>query len=185
MKNKYLLLLFIFFFLLSCGKKTDLQKVYECESPSFSNLEDVTDVKNLFSIAIPKNWKTNLYFDALQTSIYSADTTKQLTETTLIDVTLIYKSVDFTTDFKEKLRLKDEMYQLKQTVSKELKVIQKPSYMLVAKGIKQGFSYQKSSIYIQINDANFLLAKVEVYGDSLIEQRFCKAYKLIDKIQLK
>ena len=58
------------------------------------------DVKKTFSVAYPKNWKTNLYFDETQSSIFTADTTKQLTETVLLDITFINKEINFNDSFK-------------------------------------------------------------------------------------
>lgn len=172
--------------LISCNKKTELETIFNCTtSESFTNLEKVTDVKELFTIQLPKHWKTNLYFDAGQTSIYSADTTKQLTETTLIDVSFLYKNVKFDTSFKEKTRLKATLYQLTETTSKELIFLEKPSYISVLKGRKGDFNYQAFTLYVQVNESNTLVLKTEVYGDSLISNRFCKAIKLLEKIQLK
>ncbi len=185
MKYYFLLTVISAIIFTSCNRKSNLKSIYNCKSDSFSNLETVTDIKKLFSIEVPKNWKTNLYYDATQTSIYCADTTKQLTETTLIDVTFIYKPINFTKKFKEKIHLNTKLYQSIETISREIKVLKKPTFISISKGLKQGFPYQKSTIFIRINDSNYLLAKIELYGDSLVKKRFCKAFKLIDKIQLK
>jgi len=178
--------LLLLFLVASCTKKSELAVIFNCTtSESFNNLEKVTDVKELFTVQLPKHWKTNLYFDAAQTSIYSADTTKQLTETTLIDVNFLYKNVDFNSDFKEKIRLKAKLYQLNETRSKELLFLEKPSYISILKGKKGDFDYQAFTLYVKVNESNTLLIKTEVYGDSLVDNRFCKAIKLIEKIAIK
>ena len=86
---KKLLILFVGASLLlcSCSQQSEVSKKFNCKPTNFTNLEKIEDVKNLFSLEIPKKWKTNLYYDDLQSSIYTADTTKQLTETFLLDIT--------------------------------------------------------------------------------------------------
>jgi len=178
----YLLLIFVG---ISCTKPTDLDRVLNCNTDSYSNLEQVLDAKKQFSIPLPKSWKTNLFFDEIQSSIYSADTTLQLTQTTLIDITLFEKNIDFSLDFKKKSYLTHYKNQLDEKISKELTVINKPAYLTLSEGKKGNFPYQIAEIYIQTNPKQFILAKIEVYGDSLAKKRLCKAFKLIDNIDLK
>ena len=94
-KNSCIPILIASLLLFSCQNKSELSKEFNCESTTFKDLETVDDVKNLFSIEIPKNWKTNLYKDEVQSSIFTADTTKQLTETVLLDVTFIQNKLKF------------------------------------------------------------------------------------------
>ena len=96
MKQVLLILVSVLFF--SCGQ-SKLSKELGCEKTSFSNLETVEDVHKNFSVKLPDNWKTNLYFDNSQSSIYSADTTKQLIETYLVDITMISSKIDFDNPF--------------------------------------------------------------------------------------
>lgn len=72
--------------LMSCQDKSEISQEFNCQKVSFNNLEIVEDVKDLFSLEIPKDWKTNLYQDEVQSSVFTADTTKQLTETVLLDI---------------------------------------------------------------------------------------------------
>ena len=149
------------------------------------NLEIVDDVKNQFSVGLPKSWKTNLYYDAVQSSIFSADTTKQLTETVLIDVSYIKEKIDFSDAFKLKLEQENLSNKLIQTTSKEINLLQKSSYYSISRGKKGKFAYQMCNTFIKLNDENFLQIKTEVYGDSLVNERFCKAFQLINTIKIK
>jgi len=180
-----LYLLLLIFLSISCTTPTDLDRVLNCNTNSYSDLETVLDAKKQFSVPLPKSWKTNLFFDEIQSSIYSADTTLQLTQTTLLDITLFEKSIDFSLDFKKKNYLTHYKNQLDEKISKELTVINKPAYLTLSKGKKGRFSYQIAEIYIQTNPKQFILAKIEIYGDSVSKKRLCKAFKLIDKIDLK
>lgn len=182
MAKKYLL--FYFLICLSCAKQTQLGKEFQCESSDFNSLEVVKDVRNTFSITVPKTWNTNLYEDALQSSIFSADTTKQLTETFLIDVSYIKNNIQFNDVFKLKIEQENLTNNLIQKKSKEIKIIEKPAYMVVSKGKKSSFLYKKLQAFIKIDQNHFILAKVEIYGDSLAENRLCSAISLIEKIKI-
>jgi len=172
------LLLFI-----SCKKQSQISKDFNCKPITYSNLEEIKDVKNLFSVAIPKTWKTNLYYDNLQSSIYTADTTQQLTETLLLDITLINKNINFDTNFKLKQEQENLSKNLIKIKSEETTFIEKPSYYTISKGKKGKYNYQVGHFFIKVNPQNFILAKAEVYGDSLVNQRFCNAFSLIEKIK--
>ncbi len=184
-KNSYNILFLASLLLLSCQKPSEISKDFNCETSTFHNLETVDDVKNLFSIEIPKNWKTNLYQDEVQSSIFTADTTKQLTETVLLDVTFIQNKIDFNDAF---LLQQEQEYLSKgfiKTTSKNITYLEKPSLYMVFKGKKGKFNYQVCNTFIKVNESNFVLAKTEVYGDSLVNQRFCEAFSLIENIKLK
>ncbi|WP_369047524.1 hypothetical protein [Tenacibaculum sp. UWU-22] len=171
--------------LISCNS-SDLEKEFPCKnSSSYTHLETTNDIQNLFSISLPKHWKTNLYYDNTQTSIFSADTTTSLTKTTLIDVTLLYSPITFNEQFKQKITRENISEQLSFIKSKTLIFLNKPSYFTFSKGKKKKYTYHILTIYSKVNSENFLQTKIEVYGDSLINERFCKAIKLIEKIALK
>jgi hypothetical protein len=182
--KKFILLITASLLFFSCTQQSEISSDFNCKTSNFKNLEAVKDVKNLFSIQIPKTWKTNLFYDNLQSSIFTADTTKQLTETLLLDITIINKSLKFDTDFKlkqEKANLAKKLIIIK---SKEISIINKPTYYTISKGKKGVFDYQVGHFFIKVNEQNFILAKAEVYGDSLVNERFCKAFSFIENIKL-
>lgn len=182
MKNILLIIIASLLFF-SCAHQTEISKYFNCKTTSFKNLEVVEDVKNVFSIEIPKTWKTNLYYDDLQSSIYTADTTKQLTESLLLDVTFINKNINFDTSFKLEQEQENLSKRLIKIKSEETTFLEKPSYYTVSKGKKREFNYQVCNIFIKINDQSFILAKAEVYGDSLVNKRLCNAIALIENIK--
>ena len=97
MKCKFFFIIIIA--LSSCSKKTQFINEFDCEVAVFQNLERIDDVKKLFSVYYPNSWKTNLYYDKNQSSIYTADTTKQLKETMLLDITHITSELVFDSNF--------------------------------------------------------------------------------------
>lgn len=177
---------FILFILIgvSCQQKSFLNTEFSCTSNTIHNLEEIMDVKKIFSVQFPENWKTNLYYDDMQSSIYTADTTKQLTETTLLDVTYIKKSIALNDIFKLKNEQENLANGFIQVQSKDITLFNKPAYYAISKGERRGFSYQVCNLFIKINEENFIHTKAEVYGDLLVNERLCNAINLIEKIKI-
>lgn len=182
-------ILFIFFLtsllIISCAKKSELAEILDCYESKYNNLETVNDVKGKFTIDLPKHWKINLYQDEVQSSIFAADTTKQLTATVLLDVTYINNKINFNEAFLLKQEQENLAKSLIKTKSKEIIFLEKPSLLMQFKGVKGKFPYQVSNLFIKLNSTEFILAKTEVYGDSLVNQRFCRAFSLIEKMNIK
>jgi hypothetical protein len=168
----------------SCQQKSSLSTEFSCTSTAINNLEEVVDVKKIFSVQFPKDWKTNLYYDTMQSSIYTADTTKQLTETTLLDVTYIKKSIALNDIFKLENEQENLANGLIQIQSKDITLFNKPAYYAVSKGKKRGFAYQVCNLFIKINEEHFIHTKAEFYGDSFVYERLCTAIYLIEKIKI-
>lgn len=179
---KKVLLLFLIF-LVSCNS-SELSKEFTCTKTSFSNLETTSDIRNLFKVQLPKHWKTNLYYDNSQTSIYAADTTKSLTKSVLIDVTLVHNPLAFNDEFLQKTKNKELELQLQNLKAKEIYFLEKPSYLQHSKGKKGKYAYEIINLFSKVNSDNFLHSKIEVYGDSLVNERLCKAINLLEKIKI-
>lgn len=178
----FLFLTSLLFF--SCQEPSEISKDFNCKKNNVKNLEVVIDVKNQFSIQLPKKWKINLYQDEVQSSIYAADITKQLTEAALLDVTFINKKIEFTDLFllkQEQEYLSKNLIKIK---SKEFTILEKPSIYILYKGKKGNYNYQICNTFIKVNESNFIHAKVEIYGDSLVNQRLCNSISFIENIQI-
>jgi hypothetical protein len=169
--------------LFSCTKKSEISKDFNCSTSTFKNLEKIEDVKSLFSIDLPKDWKINLYQDEVQSSIFAADTTKQLTETVLLDVTFIRNEINFDDAFILQQEQENLAKGLIKTKIKEITLLEKPSIYIIYKGKKGTFNYQTCHTFIKLNEQNFIFAKTEIYGDSLVNQRFCNSFSLIENIK--
>ncbi|MDP5105086.1 hypothetical protein [uncultured Polaribacter sp.] len=183
-KINYSLLLIASLLLCSCSKQSVISKDFNCEPTSFDNLENVDDLKNLFSLQLPKNWKINLYQDEAQSSIFTADTIKQLTETVLLDVTFVRNKINFDEAF---MLQQEQEYLAKNLIrvkSKEITLLDKPALYMVYKGKKGAYPFQTCHTFIKVNDQNFIFAKTEIYGDSLVNERLCSAFSLIENLKI-
>ena len=181
---KFNLLLLTSLLLFSCQNSSEINRDFNCETRAFNHLEKVDDIKNLFSIALPKDWKINLYQDEVQSSIFAADTTKQLTETVLLDVTFINHKINFDDAFLLKQEQENLAKNLIKIKSKKITLLKKPSIYIIYRGKKGAFSYATCHTFVKINDQNFIFAKTEVYGDSLVNQKFCNSLSLIENIKI-
>jgi len=181
--NKYVSIL-ISLLILSCSHQDKIYKDFNCKITNYKNLEKLHDPKNKFSVELPKSWKTNFFFDTLQSSIYSADTTKQLTETLLLDITIINQSIKFDRVFKLKQEQENVSKNLTNIASGETILINKPAYYTFSKGNKKSYPYQVCHFFINTKAQNFIHVKAEVYGDSLINDRLCNAFTLLETIKL-
>ncbi|MDB0603518.1 hypothetical protein [Tenacibaculum maritimum] len=185
MKYPYFLLLSFVITVCSCNTASDLQAEFNCNhKTSYSNLKKHADVRGLFNMKIPKHWKTKLYYDNTQSSIYTADTTKSLTKSTLIDVTIIHNPINFDVDFQKKIEKQSKAEQLHILKSRSFSFFKRASYFNLAKGKRGKYNYHILNLFIKTNPDNFMHIKTEVYGDSLVDKRFCEAIKLIELIEL-
>ncbi|WP_298777579.1 hypothetical protein [uncultured Polaribacter sp.] len=184
MLNRYYLFLITSLLFFSCSKQSEISKEFGCKTSKFKNLEIVEDFRRKFEIELPKSWKTNLYYDKLQSSIYTADTTKQLTETILLDISYINDKINFDDEFSLKQEQEHLAKGLIKTKSKQITLLKKPSMHFVYKGKKGNFKYQISNIFIKIDPQNFILAKTEIYGDSLVNEKLCNSFSLIENIKI-
>ena len=180
---RQVLALFILVCMCSCDSRSTISQNLDCDPETYDNLEVVEDVDKRFKIQLPDNWKTNLYYDKNQTSIYSADTTKNLTDTYTVDVTYIYNELKLDETFIQKFKSDHYKKQLAETTSYEFLFQDKEAYYSRSLGKRGQFNYEICNIFIKINSGNYIHAKAEVYGDSLINERLCNAFSLIEKIE--
>ncbi len=170
----------------ACMHTSELTNEFSCSNnEGYSNLSKIEDFKKLFTVKLPKSWKINLYYDEGQTSIYAADTTLNLTQTTLFDASLIHSPDPINNSFKEKIAQDNILMGLENMKSKDFKLHDHPSFYSLAKGRKGKYAYHILNVFSKVNNDGFLHVKVEVYGDSLVNKRFCKSIDLIHQIQFK
>mgnify|MGYP000350817169 CR=1 FL=1 len=175
-------IIFLSLLVVSCNR-SELEKEFSCNAKSFNgNLETVVDIKKKFSIQIPTHWKTNLFYDKMQSSIYSADTTKQLSETVLIDITQLQSNYLFNDQFKKKLALNDSIQNLTNKKQNSFLFKNKEAFFTLSGGNKGNFKYQVLNIFVKQNNFNSFHLKTEIYGDSYTNDRFCKAIQTLNSI---
>lgn len=180
---KQLLLFTISLLFLSCNSN-QLSKDFNCQVEGYTNLEATDDFKNHFTIKFPKNWNTKLYYDDVVSSISSADTTISLTKTTIMDASFIVSPTAIDAAFINKIKNENIEQNLEEVKTQKTTLLSDASYFNLAKGKRGKYQYHILNVFSKA-DKGFLHVKTEVYGDSLVDERLCKAIQLIENIRLK
>jgi len=92
------------------------------------------------------------------------------------------KPYTFDKKFKKFLAKNDSIHQLKNIKSNTYNFNKYPAYYSISKGRKGDFSYQILNIFVQQDENNSFHLKTEVYGDTDVNSRFCKAINLLNSI---
>ena len=181
MKKITILLLLIS--LAGCSEKSNLQEEFICATKKFSNTEEVSDFKNKFSITYPKKWKTQLYFDSIQTQIITADTTRNFTDTYTINIE--YNSGDLELNEKFRTGILTELSEAEQQVlkSKTTTFKGKPCFWTISKGKKATYDYFYFELFMKQNKLNYFKITSEVYGNTNIDTRFCESIAIIETLK--
>lgn len=182
MKKLIILTLAIGF--ISC-QNNSLKKEFNCETNAeFSELKEYRDFLKNFRIQVPKNWKTTLYYDEYSSEIYSADTTKQLTDTYVLEISWKQGELNIDKGFANKindtLQLKEH---LKMTQSGFGKFKEKPMYFNLSEGTRSGISYKYLQVYLKTNIDEYITLTSKIFGDKLVEERLCESVELFDGLK--
>ena len=175
---KYCLLFFLLFSITSCSNKLELEKRFDCNSQSLSNTKQFTDFKKNYKITIPKHWKTSLYYNTFQSEIFTADTTKQLTETYILDTSHNLGKLNFDDRFIKKIDSVLTSEKLVFVASGEELFNKKPSFWYLSKGNQQGFTYHQLDFYTKLSENTYFSTTTKVYGDKNINERFCESISI-------
>jgi hypothetical protein len=178
-----LIIFAIFFIFSSCKKQSQLSSIFECDTVNLKNLNEYSDFKQNFKITIPNNWKTELYYNEFQSEIFTADTTKQLSETYVLDASFNFGNLNFNTDFHKKTDSIIAISNLEKTNSGNFSFKSNPAYWYLVNGTKKGFNYHQFNLIVKLSDETYFTAYTEVYGDSNINERICESIAIFDKIK--
>lgn len=165
---------------------SELSDVFSCENTPISMaLEKVDDFQNNFTIQIPKHWKTKLYYDSIQSEIFSADTIKALSDSYIMDFSAISNQIEIDDALKAKVHQKlmdNDLITLQESFHK-FKGFN--AYAHLGKGTSKGMDLYVFQYYIKLNKEKYMLIKTEFYGEENFNVRFCESLALIEKIKIR
>lgn len=167
----------------ACSNQSKIGKKLNCSPTTYKNTKEITDFNKNFTLNIPNNWKTELYFDNYQSEIFTADTLKQLSETYILAASFNLGTLNFDKDFHHR---KDSVLSVN-----NLKIIDsgneffqsKPSFWYISKGTKNNFDYHRFTVLTKISENTYFSAYAEIYGNSNIDKRICESISLLESIQ--
>lgn len=170
--------------LTSCGKN-DLTSEFDCGSSSYSSeLKEYRDVLKKFRASVPASWKTQLYYDDFQSQLFSADTTKSLTETYVIDIAWHQGELAldefFDQKVKDTLAIKDQLSNLKSSLSR---FKDRPSYWNLSKGKMGQHNYHFLQVYVKTAPDEYFTLGTKVYGDQQVDERLCESIDLYQRME--
>jgi hypothetical protein len=184
----YLLSVFSFALLLTGCQQPSLQKALfgSCKSTQQEQAQkNIEDLHQRFEISIPSNWKKEFFIDSSSTRFYCADTTKELTDTYIIEIGHYTKNILLDTLFVKTIEgevLQKEKGEVLQ--SKLVRLGKKKGYSIHSKYRRLGFDFQTVQSYFPNANGSLYLLKVEAYGTENSEARLCEGMALLDKALL-
>lgn len=182
MKVKLVLLLSVLILIFSCSKKVSLEEDLSCSNfDLFLSTIEKSDVHNNFKIDIPKKWKYKFYYDDFQSSLFLADTLKQLTNTFILDIAYKNGELILNNQFVASLEKNSKHTIVKSNFEVFLDL---DSYWQVVKGVKKNYPFHEFSMYIKISDLNYLQITSEMYGQELVDERICKMFSIINSLEI-
>ena len=182
MKINFILFLILMISFLSCTKKLSLQEELDCSILSlFSDTFERKDMHKNFKIDIPRSWKHQLYYDDYQSSIFMADTIKELTATFILDVAWKNGGLKLNDSF-EKSIVNTSSYTIMKSNIEQFKGL--PCYWNVSKGTKNNYTYHLFNLFVKSSDHTYLEIKTEIYGEEMVDERLCEALNIINSVKI-
>ncbi len=171
-------------FLISCNQNS-VKNNFNCKaSIQFGDTKNMVDVLKHFEIDVPKRWKTNLYFDEYQSDLNAADTTKQLTESYIVEISwhqgelIVDKNLEVT--IKDLLKNNDKLTTVKSGLA-EFK--SHPAYYNLSQGQSGNYTYHLLQVYAKTKSDEYFNFKAKIYGDDFIDERVCAALAFFENVK--
>lgn len=167
----------------SC-KKDALSTEFNCSSSSVGETKETIDILKKFKLNIPTNWKKQLYYDEYKSQINTADTTKNLTETYLLNISWHQGELLFDESFNN--RIKTNLANEKLEVEKSGKTVfkDKETYYNLSKGQFGDYPYNLLQIFVKSGTDDYLLFVTKVYGDKNVNERFCESISIVNDLTI-
>ena len=167
----------------ACSNQSEIGKKMNCDPTIYKNTKQISDFNKNFTLDIPNNWNTELYFDNYQSEIFTADTIKQLSETYILVASYNLGALNFDSNFHHR---KDSVL-----IVNNLKIIDsgnesfksKPSFWYISKGTKNNFDYHRFTVMSKLSENTYFSAYAEFYGNANINKRICESISLLESIQ--
>ena len=169
--------------IISCNKESVLDATFNCSTKKVSNSKRIYDFKKNFNIVVPTSYKTDLYYNSFQSEIFTADTTKQLSNSFILKVSSNSGELIYNDKFFKKIDSVSKNLNQELVVSQIEPFNKKEMYWNVYKGVKKGFTFHQFNSYIKTSNSSYLSSSIEIYGDTKINERLCEAVNLLKTIQ--
>lgn len=181
---KYAAAIVVLLLFLSACQTSEFEREFECDTPtSFTQTKTYKDVLKHFEIDIPKSWKTELYYDEYQSSLSTADTTKALRQTFLLDIAWHQGELVLNKEFEVRVA---------QNATRNLKLVPvksgfgeylgHPAYYHIATGRSEDLSWHYLEIYVQHEVDEYFTFTSKIYGNEFVSERICSSFSVFNEI---
>ncbi len=176
-------LILLTLFLTSC-QKSKFEREFECETPSsYTQTKTFKDVLGHFEIDVPSSWKTELYYDEFQSAVYTADTTKSLRETFILDISWRQGELVLNKDFEVKVAQNARRnLQLIPVKSGFGEYLEHPAYYHIATGKSDDLSWHYLEVYVQHKVDEYYVFTAKIYGDEYVSERICASFSIFGEL---
>ena len=181
-KTEYILLVSIL--ITACSKPSKLSQEFSCSKSHWENLETVEDFQQNFSIKIPKTWKSQLYYDELQSEIFCADTLKNLEDSYLMEFAFIRGKLNIDSTLQKQIHQITSDNHIEKVRENFTDFKTYKGYYFLGKGIKNNLDYHFFQYYLNLNSDHYLMVKTDIYGNEKVEERLCESYQVIESLIL-
>jgi len=181
---RYALWFLLAIVLITGCQNSKFERDFDCDTPvQFTNTKTYKDVLSHFKVDVPNNWKTKLYYDEYQSTLYTADTTKQLSESYIIDVTWRQGELVFDADFEERVAANvSNEHNLIPVKSGRGEFLGKPSYYHISTGKNATMNWHHLQVYVQSGTDDYYLLTSKIYGSDFVNERICASFGLFKTI---
>lgn len=167
----------------SCSKSSQLEKEFSCHTNIKLTTEKVLDFYESYSVEIPKNWKTSLYYDNMQTEIFAADTTKVLENAYTMEFSMINGKMNSIESFKNKVKEKAINTGLQLIKENFIDKDKKKGYYFYGKGMQNNLEIYVFQYYIKFDNEKYFMVKTEIFGNEKVDERLCESLNIISSIE--
>lgn len=184
MKRTNWFLLTVILLMIGC-QNSKFERDFECDTPlQFTNTKTYTDVLKHFEVDIPKKWKTKLYYDEYQSKLYTADTTKELTSSYMIDITWHQGELVLDKDFEVKLAESARReHQLIPVKNGQGEFLEHPSFYLIATGKMNDLNWHYLQVYVKTGVDEYYTLTSKIYGNEFVTERICSSFAIFKEIE--
>jgi hypothetical protein len=160
-----------------------LDQIFNCNNIDLTDTKNISDFNKNFKLDIPISWNTALYYNSYQSEIFTADTTKQLTESFIFDVSFNLGELNFDDNFYKKTDSILTANNLQIVKSGNHRFQEMPAYWYLVKGSKRGFTFHQFNLMVKNTPNAYFKAYSEIYGDEHINERICESIGLLKNIE--
>lgn len=175
----------IVFLCLSCKQEKTLQNFIDCDyETNFKHDKVLRDAKNYFEVNIGNHWKRELYVDDGQSRMYAADTTRDYSESFIIDITRFDGRIVLDSVFQNKLK-KDIENENRSYIIKDnfLNYNTKKGYGVFYFEHKGANPTYFMEFYIAYPEHYYLL-KAIILGNEKFEDNLCETMEVINSFKV-